>query len=102
MKREYRIATDEQSQKMTLNMFGPFEIIGDLESRFSTRCSFYGKAKIVRWDDHKNFIGLLSYSTIVALYNKSHKIFYNFGKYSATTTRHQKEFEAQCRWGTFN
>lgn len=74
-----------------------------LESRFDTRKSFYNKA-VVKEAEHtgKNgttkSVNLYSYDTLVA------KVFYSidgsidylcFGKWSATTTRHQKEFFKQ-------
>ena len=75
----------------------------NLDCRFDTRKSFYGKAQ-VKEEMHTGEYGttrslnLYSYDTLVA------KVFYNidgtveyiyFGKYSQTTTRHQKEFFKQ-------
>lgn len=75
----------------------------DLECRFDSRQSFYGKA-VVEEIEHSGKYGtskllnLYSYGTLVA------KVFYSingtieyiyFGKYSKTTTRHQKEFFKQ-------
>lgn len=66
-------------------------LMGELTARFDSRQSFYGKAKIL--EDEEGNIYLLSYSTIVSVC-KNGKI-EHFGKYSQTTTRHQKEFERQ-------
>lgn len=75
----------------------------NLDCKFDTRASFYGKAQ-VKEETHTGEYGttrslnLYSYNTLVA------KIFYSiddtveyicFGKYSQTTTRHQKEFFKQ-------
>lgn len=74
-----------------------------LETRFDTRKSFYGKAKVEMEENTGDYgitrkLNLFSYDTLVA------KIFYSidgtveyicFGKYSQTTTRHQKEFFKQ-------
>lgn len=75
----------------------------NLDCRFDTRKSFYGKAQ-VKEETHTGEYGttrslnLYSYNTLVA------KVFYSidgsveyiyFGKYSQTTTRHQKEFFKQ-------
>lgn len=75
----------------------------NLDCRFDTRKSFYGKAQ-VKEEMHTGEYGttrslnLYSYDPLVA------KVFYSidgtveyiyFGKYSQTTTRHQKEFFKQ-------
>lgn len=73
-----------------------------LECRYDSRKSFYGKAKVEENDlmiygkrelDRR----LFSYGTLVARYYKfGNEIkYYYFGKYSQTTTRHQKEFFKQ-------
>lgn len=65
--------------------------IYELVPRFDARKSFYGKAHIV---DHENGIfELQSYNTIVSscVNGKVEE----FGKFSNTTTRHQKEFRRQ-------
>ena len=65
--------------------------IYELEARFDTRKSFYGKARII---DHENgTIELQSYNTIVSrcVDGKVEEL----GKWSQTTTRHQKEFRKQ-------
>ena len=65
--------------------------IYELSPRYDTRKSFYGKAHVV---DHENgTIELQSYDTIVSrcVNGKVEEL----GKWSATTTRHQKEFRKQ-------
>lgn len=65
--------------------------IYELEPRFDTRKSFYGKAHII---DHENgMFELQSYNTIVSrcINGKVEEL----GKWSNTTTRHQKEFRKQ-------
>lgn len=69
--------------------------VGELQARFDSRQSFYGKAKILTDNDNNYY--LLSYSTVVSV-SKNGKV-EHFGKWSQTTTRHQKEFEKQF---TFN
>ena len=62
-----------------------------LEPRFDARKSFYGKAHII---DHENgTFELQSYDTIVSrcINGKVEDL----GKWSNTTTRHQKEFRRQ-------
>lgn len=72
----------------------------ELMPRYDTRKSFYKKA-IVEVKEfktrHSVQYNLHSYNTLVAMVNKyENKIVYNyFGKYSQTTTRHQKEFFKQ-------
>ena len=63
----------------------------ELVPRYDARKSFYGKARVV---DHENgTIELQSYDTIVSrcVNGKVEEL----GKWSATTTRHQKEFRKQ-------
>ena len=65
--------------------------IFELVPRYDTRKSFYGKARVI---DHENgTIELQSYDTIVSrcVNGKVEEL----GKWSATTTRHQKEFRKQ-------
>ncbi len=63
----------------------------ELETRFDARKSFYGKAQII---DHENGVyELQSYSTIVSRCENGKVT--HLGKWSQTTTRHQKEFERQ-------
>lgn len=75
-----------------------------LEPIYDTRKSFYGKAKVVvEKNENKTYKKLYSYGTKVAevLYVEYElfiptKIEYRyFGKYSQTTSRHQKEFFLQ-------
>lgn len=77
-----------------------------LTCRYDTRQSFYGKAK-VETNEHKGLHGhtrllnLISYDTLVAkvyyseIDNKKKVEYLCMGKYSQTTTRHQKEFFKQ-------
>ena len=75
-------------------------MIEELQTRYDTRASFYGKAHIIT---HKNDIEqvqeLKSYNTIVARCITNFVdgiILYQYlGNYSQTTTRHQKEFFRQ-------
>lgn len=62
----------------------------ELEPIYSNVKSFYGKAKVLR---ENGVIKLQSYSTIVATIEQG-KAYIN-GFYSATTTRHIKEFLQQ-------
>lgn len=71
-----------------------------LEPRFDARASFYKKAKVVIKEDNIAYNALLySYNTLVGTYTKD-KIsdleqFTCNGRFSQTTTRHQKEFFKQ-------
>ena len=71
-----------------------------LENIYDARKSFYGKAKIKIKEDNicKNYL-LYSYGTLVAIYTEDKmtnlKQYSYLGKYSQTTTRHQKEFFKQ-------
>lgn len=77
----------------------------DLECRYDSRKSFYGKAKFKNHVDMQGNVfmtELYSYGTLVAkieyYYYKSKlekTVYEYFGKYSQTTTRHQKEFFKQ-------
>lgn len=70
----------------------------DLECRFDTRQSFYGKAKINEIETkNETKLNLYSYDTLVAsiTIKNNVKTYKYFGKYSQTTTRHQKEFFKQ-------
>lgn len=62
----------------------------ELQPIYCSQKSFYGKAKVLQ---NRNSIQLISYSTKVAEIKdgKAHI----FGWYSATTTRHIKEFLQQ-------
>ena len=63
----------------------------ELSARYDARKSFYGKARVI---DYKNgVLWLMSYDTIVSkCINGKVK---HLGKWSQTTTRHQREFEKQ-------
>lgn len=65
--------------------------IFELVPSYDTRKSFYGKARVVDHED--GTIELQSYDTIVSrcVNGKVEEL----GKWSATTTRHQKEFRKQ-------
>ena len=68
----------------------------DLDCRYDSRASFYGKAHVYEYEDGTSL--LKSYSTIVAgIYKDENgeKQAYFGGHYSQTTTRHQKEFFKQ-------
>ena len=63
----------------------------ELSARYDSRKSFYGKATVI--DRENGTIELYSYDTLVSQCvngNVTH-----LGKWSQTTTRHQKEFERQ-------
>ena len=65
--------------------------IYELEPRFDARKSFYGKAHII--DYGNGTFELLCYNTIVSRCINA-KV-EDLGKWSNTTTRHQKEFRRQ-------
>lgn len=72
----------------------------NLECMYDTRQSFYGKAKVIEQkNDFECIKDLYSYDTLVASvilnYDKNKITYKYFGKYSQTTTRHQKEFFKQ-------
>ena len=54
--------------------------------------SFYGKAKVI---EIGNDVFLVSYTTVVAFYNRETKIAQVVGTFSPTTLRHIKEFLRQ-------
>lgn len=65
--------------------------IYELSARYDRRKSFYGKAHVI---DHENgVLELQSYSTIVS--RCVNGVVEHLGKWSVTTTRHQREFEKQ-------
>lgn len=69
-----------------------------LQCRYDTRQSFYGKAKVKETSYiGLNLIELYSYGTLVAKIEEKEdkKVYIYMGKYSQTTTRHQKEFFKQ-------
>lgn len=64
----------------------------DLNTKFSTRKSFYGKAKIEEQNGYRN---LYSYDTLIASIDNKNKLSYltdNTEHYSTTTCTHLKEF----------
>lgn len=65
--------------------------IYELAARYDSRKSFYGKAHVIEKDD--GTIELQSYDTIVSrcINGKVEHL----GKWSQTTSRHQREFERQ-------
>ena len=65
--------------------------IYELSPRYDTRKSFYGNAHVIDHED--GTIELQSYDTIVSRCVNG-KV-EDLGKWSATTTRHQKEFRKQ-------
>lgn len=73
----------------------------ELECRYDTRKSFYGKAVVeVKEELNGSYCEVLySYNTLVARYERDDEegleIFSIRSKYSQTTTRHQKEFFKQ-------
>lgn len=67
----------------------------ELMSKYSTRKSFYNKAKIIENDPRDpNSILLKSYNSIVAKVDQD-GCFTTGGFYSTTTSSHQKEFAKQ-------
>ena len=69
---------------MKINVF-------ELNAKYDSRKSFYGKAQVIDYGD--GTMELKSYNTIVSRV-KDGKV-EHLGKWSQTTTRHQKEFEKQ-------
>ena len=67
-------------------------LVSALQPRYDSRASFYGKAQI---DDHDDHIGLYSFDTEVARFDKEANALEVFGYYSATTARHIREFARQ-------
>ena len=65
----------------------------ELQAKYDSRASFYGKAYVIRYDEDEEILLLQSYNTIVAHIHKGKYV--SYGKYSQTTSRHQKEFEKQ-------
>ena len=76
-------------------------MIYDLDCRYSTRKSFYGKAKVrvIEDSEERTIKELISYTTHVATYEydkvNNIKTYKYLGHYSMTTTTHQKEFFKQ-------
>lgn len=72
----------------------------ELRAIYDSRKEFYGKAVVeVQKTDFEQTSDLYSYGTLVASINynfeSGKKTYYCYGKYSQTTTRHQKEFFKQ-------
>lgn len=70
----------------------------DLKSEYDSAKSFGGKAKIIEVKNRNlTDLQLYSYNTFVARITRigGKMICHYFGKYSQTTTRHQKEFFRQ-------
>lgn len=63
----------------------------ELSARYDSRKSFYGKAKVI--DYGNGTLELQSYGTIVS--RCANGKVEHFGKWTQTTSRHQKEFERQ-------
>lgn len=73
-------------------------MIYDLSCRFDSRNCFYGKAQVKETRYNGLFLEeLYSYGTLVAKIEttSNKKTYIYLGKYSQTTTRHQKEFFKQ-------
>lgn len=65
--------------------------IYELKPKYDNRKSFYGKAHVIDYEN--GVVELKSYDTIVSRYaNGKVK---HLGKWSQTTSRHQREFEKQ-------
>lgn len=72
----------------------------ELNCRYDTRKSFYGKAFVeIQKNDYEQTKDLYSYGILVASINynfeSGKRTYFYLGKYSQTTTRHQKEFFKQ-------
>ena len=70
----------------------------ELNCRYDTRQSFYGKAQVEETKiENGTKLKLFSYDTLVAEIetNKNKTKYHYLGKYSQPTTRHQKEFFKQ-------
>ena len=63
----------------------------ELDTRFDTRKSFYGKARVIDYENGKK--ELYSYNTLVSVCENG--VVEHLGKWSQTTSRHQREFERQ-------
>lgn len=63
----------------------------ELTTKYDSRKSFYGKAQVI--DYGNGYMELKSYNTIVSRVNNG-KV-EHLGKWSVTTSRHQREFERQ-------
>lgn len=66
-------------------------IVYELDARYDSRKSFYGKAHVL---DYGNEVyELQSYNTIVSRCENG--VVTHLGRWSQTTSRHQREFEKQ-------
>lgn len=63
----------------------------ELSARYDSRKSFYGKARVVDYEN--GTLELVSYSTVVSRCVDG--VVEHLGKWSQTTSRHQREFEKQ-------
>lgn len=63
----------------------------ELMPKYDSRKSFYGKAIVL--DEGDGVFKLYSYNTLVSICING--IVEDFGKFSVTTSRHQKEFRKQ-------
>jgi len=73
------------------------EDLFELTARYDRRKSFYGKAIVKELRNVRNgqvFYTLYSYGTKVAEVDAK-GVYHSYGKWSQTTSRHQKEFERQ-------
>lgn len=68
-------------------------LVTDLSVIFDARKSFYGKAKVIYYDN--GIIELQSYNTIVCRLNTTKRTCNIYGYYSKTTARHIREFLKQ-------
>ena len=66
--------------------------IYELQARYDSRHSFYGKRFVIEYPDGSK--DLMSYTTIVSHCDQFGNV-EHFGKWSQTTSRHQREFEKQ-------
>ena len=65
--------------------------IYELTARFDARKSFYGKAHVIDYEN--GVVELQSYNTIVS--RCVNGVVEHLGRWSQTTSRHQREFEKQ-------
>ena len=63
----------------------------ELSARYDSRKSFYGKATVIDYEN--GTLELRSYNTIVSRCVDG--VVEHLGKWSQTTSRHQREFEKQ-------
>ena len=70
--------------------------IVELYPRYDSAKSFYSKATVEELDD--KYI-LRSYGKAVAEFDRKAGEYNSYGKFTQTTTRHQKEFRQQCEAG---